>query len=319
MPKLVSTLRNQRDAVRYRDESNSILYRIRFISTSPPRFAAESRCIEVGASLSVISDGGTEFAWAVYISRQMTRCSPNRGECVEQSPDTRQQVRVLLVDHSDLVLQRLKRTLFRSHCAVVVGAASTTEDAVALLKTCRPAVVVLDIQVGRASGIELCRTICRSYPHIAVLFFSANDDKRLLRAAILAGAQGYLLKRASDEAVVKAIEIVAAGQAIVDQQLTQQILKWVRERTGPAQSPRSSRCSASDLRVLSLIAAGKTNKEIARHLNVTPGVFRARLLRIYKRLGISRRSAAASYFTRWEQGALWDAALSARVGPHYPS
>lgn len=217
--------------------------------------------------------------------------------------DARQQVRVLLVDQSNLVLHRLKAALTRGHRIVIVGTARTHGEAGVLLQTCRPDVAVLDIQVGALSGISLCRTIRKSHPQIAVLFYSTDDDKHLLRSAILAGAQGYLLKRASGEALAKAIEIVAAGQAVVDQQLTLEILKWVRERTRSAQRRRLSPCSASDLRVLSLIAAGKTNKQIARHLNVTPGVFRARLLGIYKRLGISRRSAAASYFTQWGQGA----------------
>ncbi|MDH4081721.1 MAG: response regulator transcription factor [Nitrospira sp.] len=218
--------------------------------------------------------------------------------------DSRQQVRVLLVDQSDGVRQRLKTALATNPYTVVVGTARTPYEAGVLLHTCHPDVAVLDIQAGDLSSIHLCRTIRKSYPQIAVLFFTASDDHRLLKSAILAGAQGYLLKQASGEAVAKAIEVVAAGQAVVDQQLTPELLKWVRERTGPAQRTRSSRCSASDMRVLSLIAAGKTNKEIARHLNVTPGVFRARLLKIYKRLGISRRSAAASYFTRWEHGGL---------------
>lgn len=218
--------------------------------------------------------------------------------------DSRQQVRVLLVDQSDGVLQRLKTVLATSSRTVVVGTARTPYEAGVLLHTCRPDVAVLDIQAEDPSGIHLCRTIRKSYPQIAVLFFTTSDDTRLLKSAILAGAQGYLLKRASGEAVAKAIEVIAAGQAVVDQQLTPELLKWVRERTGPAQRMRSSRCSASDLQVLSLIAAGKTNKEIARHLNVTPGVFRARLLKIYKRLGVSRRSAAASYFTRWEHEGL---------------
>lgn len=216
--------------------------------------------------------------------------------------DSRRQVRVLLVDQSDVVLERLKTVLTKNPRTVVAGTARTHTDAGMLLQTCRPDVVVLDIQAGDSYGIHLCRTIRKCYPKIAVLFFTASDDKRLLKSAILAGAQGYLLKQASGEAVVKAIEVVAAGQAVVDQQLTQEILKWVRERSSPTQRRRSSGCSASDLRVLSLIAAGRTNKEIARYLNVSPGVFRARLLKIYKRLGISRRSAAASYFMRWEQG-----------------
>ena len=233
-----------------------------------------------------------------------------------QPTNIRQPVRVVLVDQSDLVLQRLKTVLSKSYHIVVVGTARTQGEAGVLLRSGRPDVIVLDTHVGDVCGIALCQTIRKSYPQVAVLFFTANDDKRLLRAAVLAGAQGYLLKRASGEAVTKAIEIVAAGQAIVDRQLTQEILKWIRDHKRAAQGRRSNSRSASDTRVLSLIAAGYSNKEIARQLNVTPGVLLSKLRGIYRRLNISRRSEAASYFVRWEQRALGDVIHSARVGLH---
>ncbi len=221
---------------------------------------------------------------------------------MEQSREIRQQARVLLVDQSDLVLQRLKATLSKSSRLVVVGTADTQSEAGALLRTCQPDVVVLDTEVGCASGIDLCRIIRKTYPHVAVLFFTANDDKRLLRSAILAGAQGYLLKRASGDAVAKAIEIVAAGQAIMDSQLTQEIFKWIRDKTRPAQRRRVNNRSEFDNRVLPLIVAGKTNQEIARQLNFTPRVLLARRRIIYKQLNISRKADAASYSAQREKG-----------------
>lgn len=221
---------------------------------------------------------------------------------MEQSYKIQQRVRVLLVDHSDLVIQGLKTTLSQTCHIVVVGTATTQSTALALLERCRPDVVVLDIQVGQASGIDLCRDIQESYPQIAVLFFTAIDDKRFLKSAILAGARGYLLRMASGQALAKAIEIVSAGRSIVDQQLTQDIIQWIRHNERPAQGESSRSYSESDMRVLSLVAAGKSNKEIAHQLNVAPSVLSARLRKIYKRLNISRRSEAASCFARWEQG-----------------
>ncbi len=228
--------------------------------------------------------------------------SPNSEERVEQSREIRQQARVLLVGHSDLVLQRLKATLSMSSRLVVVGAADTQSEAGALLRTCQPDVVVLDTEVGCASGVEICRSIRKTYPRLAVLFFTANDDKRLLRSAILAGAQGYLLKRASGDAVAKAIEIVAAGQAIMDPQLTQEIFEWIRDKTRPVQRKKMDDCSEFDNRVLALIAAGRSNQEIAHRLNVTSKVLLARLRIIYKRLNVSRKEDAASYFAQRENG-----------------
>jgi len=171
----------------------------------------------------------------------------------------------------------------------------------AAVRTSRPTVVVSEVQVGRASGIDLCRTIRESYPQISVLFFTHRDEKHLLRSAILAGAQGYLLKKASVEAVVRGIEIVSDGLAIMDPQLTPQIMAWVREQGRGVHVQRQYDCSAEEIRVLALISAGKTNQEIAHRLKIPQGKLSTRLRALYKRLNISRRSEAAKYYTEWRK------------------
>jgi two-component system response regulator DevR len=221
---------------------------------------------------------------------------------MEQSIRIRERARVVLIDDSSFVLKGLQVALSKSSRILVAGTARTEGEAVALLRACQPDVVVLDVRVGRASGINLCGVIRESYPKTAVLFFTADDDKYTLRSAILAGAQGYLLKSASEEAIVKSIEIVAGGQAIMDPRLTQQLLAWVRDERGTAQRERMEDGSSVDFRVLSLVAAGKSNKEIAQELNVTLSVVMGRLRAVYKRLNISRRSEAAKYFVQWEKG-----------------
>lgn len=222
----------------------------------------------------------------------------------------RERVRVVLIDDSDFVLNELQVALSKSSRIHVIGTARTESEAVALLRTCRPDVVVLDVRVGQASGITLCGIIRESYPKTAVLFITADDDKYMLRSAILAGAQGYLLKSASEEAIVKSIEVVAGGQAIMDPRLTQQLLAWVRDERGTAQRERREEGLRVDLRVLSLVAAGKSNKEIAQELNITPSAVTACLRAVYKRLNISRRSEAAKYFVQWEKGLSGHANLS---------
>lgn len=222
---------------------------------------------------------------------------------MEQSIRIREQARVVLIDDSSIVLEGLQVSLSKSSRILVAGTARTEGEAVTLLKACQPDVVVLDVRVGQASGINLCGVIRQSYPRTAVLFFTANDDKYTLRSAILAGAQGYLLKGASQEAIVKSIEIVATGQAIMDRQLTQQLLAWVRDGKQIAQHDRMEDCSRGDLQLLSLIAAGKSNKEIAQELNVTTSAVTARLRAVYKRLHVSRRSEAVRSFVQWEKDA----------------
>jgi two-component system, NarL family, response regulator DevR len=213
----------------------------------------------------------------------------------------RESVRVLLIDDSVLTLQGLKTFLSKNSHIDIVGIARTRADALAAIQTHRPNVVVLEVRVGQASGIDLCKTIRESHPNIGVLFFTAHDDKNLLHSAILAGAQGYILKTAPADTVAKSIQTVAGGQAIMDQQLTQQVITWVRDGALAGQERILYSCSKDDRQILSLVALGKTNKEIAQGLNLAPRVVATRLQRIYKRLKISRRSEAARYYVQLEK------------------
>jgi two-component system, NarL family, response regulator DevR len=222
---------------------------------------------------------------------------------MNKSTGIHQPIRVLLIDGSSLILHGLKTFFSKSSHIDLVGVARTRTEALAAIETCRPHVVVLEVFVGQLNGIDLCKAIREAHPNISVLFFSQYDNKDLLRAAILAGAQGYLLKTATAEAVAKSIEIVATGEAIMDQQLTEHVITWVRDGNGAAEEKAENRCSDEDLRLLSYVASGKTNKEIAQSLNVKPRDVTTRLMKIYKRLRISRRTEAASYYVQREMSA----------------
>ena len=205
-------------------------------------------------------------------------------------------VRVLLVDDSAVSLQGLKTVLSKSTRLTIVGTASSETEAMAAIHAHEPDVVVLDVHVRGTSGIDMCRVIHERHPKIAVFIFTAHDNKELLHEAILAGAQGYLLKSASGEAIVKSLEAVSSGQAVMDQHLTSQVMEWVREIGDHPRGQSEARWSRDDLQLLALIAQGNTNKEIAQALGVTRNVVSVRLQKIYRRLKISRRSEAASYF-----------------------
>lgn len=224
--------------------------------------------------------------------------SRNRDYRMDKWTGIRERIRVLLIDDSVLTLNGLKTILSKSNHIEIVGVARTQPDALTAIHAHKPNVVVLEVRVGPSSGIDLCKAIRESHPNVGVLFFTAHDDKHLLHSAILAGAQGYLLKTAAADALVKSIEIVAAGEAIMDYQLTQHVIAWVRDRIRAPQENVKDGCSRDDLLLLSRVAAGKTNKDIAQELNVAPGVVTTRLQKIYKRLKVSRRSEAARYYVQ---------------------
>ncbi len=229
-------------------------------------------------------------------ARLITRMnlSFDRLAMMKTEPEESHSVRVLLVDESSSALHALETALSKQNRIMVVGTACTEIDAQAALQTCRPHVVVLEVVIGCTSGMRLCRTIRESHPHVGVLFFTAADDAYLLRSAIDAGAQGYLLKSASMEALLKSIEAVAAGGAIVDPYLTHLVLTWIRIGMGGVLPDSSAGSSIDDLRLVSLVATGKTDGQIAQELGVDRCVIISRLYRLYNRLGITRRSEAVS-------------------------
>lgn len=216
-----------------------------------------------------------------------------------RSNKAQKRVHVLLVDGSSIILHGLQSFLSGSDHIKVVGTARTERAALTALKICQPDVVVLAARVGRASGIDICRLIRESYPNIAVLFFSECDDKAVLQSAIRAGAHGYLLNISSREVVVRSIELVATGQSVLDRHVTQQVLNWVRQGGWGAPQTIVQGHSEEDKQILSFVADGRTNKEIARELELAQTVIEACLQRLYRRLRITRRTEAASHFVRF--------------------
>lgn len=212
-----------------------------------------------------------------------------------------EQIRVMLVDGSMSVLHEMKRILATNRRIAIVGTARTQAEAMAVVRDCRPNVVLLDVRVGPASGIDLCETIRHTFPHIAILFVTVCRDAELLRSAIHAGAQGYLLKSCPDVDIARSVEIVAEGKAVIDPTLLSHVITWIRGGAQSSRKPRIEDRSRADYEVLSRIAAGKSNKEIAQELHATPNQIASQIQAIYKRLKISKRSEATSYFVRWRE------------------
>ncbi|HRI37229.1 MAG TPA: response regulator transcription factor [Nitrospira sp.] len=140
-----------------------------------------------------------------------------------------EQIRVLLVDDSVAVLHELKTILEENTNIVIVGTASTHDEAIIAVGQQQPDLVLLDVQVGYASGIDLCETLRDTFPKIRICFLTAHEDRALLCAAIRAGAQGYLMKSYSGVEVARSIAIVAEGKAVIDPTMAQQGMSWIRD------------------------------------------------------------------------------------------
>jgi two-component system response regulator DevR len=204
-------------------------------------------------------------------------------------------LRIAIVDDSQVVRMGLKALLTSEHDITIVGEAGKVAEAVAMAARTRPDVMLLDIRLADGTGFEVCRQILKENPAIRVLFLTSVIDDKLINEAIRSGGQGYLLKEVGAEDLVQAVHDVAAGKSVLDPQATARVLELMRDRSAQTGSPISS-LSPQERRVLTLIAAGKTNKEVGGELGLTEKTVKNYLANIFAKLDVTRRSQAVAMF-----------------------
>ena len=149
-----------------------------------------------------------------------------------------------------------------------------------------PDLVLLDVRIPEEGGIEAGRQILEALPNTRIIFLSAFADNELVRAAILVGAKGYLLKQIDRKSLIGSIKRVADGESILDPGLRSGLLDWVSAGY-PSLTPQEQR-------IVALVALGKTNKEIAAAMELSPKTVKNYLHNVFEKLGIQRRSQAAA-------------------------
>lgn len=211
-------------------------------------------------------------------------------------------VRILIVDDHDVVRLGLRSLLDGRGSFRVVGEAGSASDAIREAAACDPDVVIMDIRLPDGSGIEACREIRAQKPDTKVLMLTSYADDEAIFASIIAGAAGYILKQIRSQALLEAIDTIAKGGLLLDSSVTQRVLERVR-RTSSLLSRHGERAlTEQEERVLSLVAEGKTNREIAQALFLSEGTVKNYVSNILAKLNLSRRSQLAAYVAREKQG-----------------
>jgi len=204
-------------------------------------------------------------------------------------------VRIMLVDDHEVVRYGLKNLLERQPGWEVVAEAGTVAESIRRANEYQPDIIVMDIRLRDGSGIEACREIVKVHPQIKVIMLTSFAEDELLFNAISAGAVGYVLKQVGNDDLLRAIETVARGEALLDPSVTGQVLAKLREAT---RVEAFMDLTDQELKVLSLIANGKTNKEIAANLHLGEGTVRNYVSSIFGKLGLSNRAEATAYAVR---------------------
>jgi DNA-binding NarL/FixJ family response regulator len=204
-------------------------------------------------------------------------------------------LRLLLVDDHEVVRLGLKALLQRYPQFEVAGEAGTAREAIETAARIKPNVVLMDIRLPGASGIEACEEITRANPEIKVIILTSYAEDEMLFSAIRAGASGYVLKQIGAEDLIKAIESVGRGEAMLDSAVTQRVFQEVRRAVKEEEASAFANLSQQEKHVLMSVSEGRTNREIAKTLYLGEGTVRNYVSSILSKLGVSNRAEAAAY------------------------
>ncbi len=166
----------------------------------------------------------------------------------------------------------------------------------------KPDIVLMDIRLAGGSGIDACQAIKEALPETKVIMLTSFAEDELLFAAIRAGASGYVLKQVGSNDLIRAIEATARGEAMLDPSLTQRVFSEVRRSIKKEEAVAFVDLTGQEKQVLSLIADGKTNREIAGVLFLSEGTVRNYVSSILSKLNVSNRAEAAAYAIKHHLG-----------------
>lgn len=200
-------------------------------------------------------------------------------------------IRVLIVDDHVIVREGLNILLGDEPGFEVVGMAGESDSAVALAKKHKPDVVLMDLVMPGLDGIETTRRVLAVVPSTQVLVLTSFADDQRVRAAIQAGAIGYLLKDVLKPELLNAIRSAAAGKPALHPEAQQFLMKQVSGK----ESTLHASLTAREFNILTLIAEGKSNKEIALALHLTEGTVKGYVSTIFDKLNVEDRTQAALY------------------------
>jgi DNA-binding NarL/FixJ family response regulator len=209
-------------------------------------------------------------------------------------------IRVLLVDDQTLVRQGIQMLLEIETDIQVVGQAANGREALQLVEALRPDVVLMDVRMPEMDGVAATQAISTRFPDTGVIILTTFEDDEFVFGGLEAGARGYLLKDISSEEMAQAIRKVAAGEALIQPSITRKVLEEFsrlatateKSANKPLQPALVESLTEREQEVLSALAKGLSNREIARQLVITEGTVKNHVSSLIAKLEVRDRTQA---------------------------
>lgn len=199
--------------------------------------------------------------------------------------------RILLADDHRMFRQGLREVIERKTDFEVVGEAGTGREALAMIATLHPDIVLLDIQMPELNGVAVAQQVARTHPNVKIVMLTMYREDQQLVDAIQAGARGYLLKDADADELISVLMRVQRGESAIDPALTTRVFEAIRRLS--IRDAEVAALTERERAILQLVAAGHDNKTIAARLHLSEKTVGNRLSEIFQKLGVTNRTQAA--------------------------
>ena len=201
-------------------------------------------------------------------------------------------LRIVLVDDHQMFREGIRDRLAQEPDITVVGEASSADETMTVIEASSPTVVILDIRLAGASGIELARSVRQRWPELRILILSGYDFDQYVRAAARVGIDGYLLKDAPLDTLVEALREIAMGGAVLPPTIASKVMRTYAAATSGSDVGTLGQLTLREIDILELMHQGLRNQEIARRLSISVRTVESHVSAVLAKLGAQTRTQA---------------------------